>query len=98
VTNVGDEMRARMLESLQVSQEAVVDAVRRWAETVQQMRPEMPNMPQMPQADLPNPSELVDKAFGFASDLLDAQRKFTQELLSAAAPAYEPKQRPSSSS
>jgi hypothetical protein len=96
VTNVGDEMQAKMLEALQVSQEAVVDAVRRWADTVRQMRPELP-VPEMPQTDLPNPSELVDKAFGFASDLLDAQRKFTHELMAAAAPAYEPKRRSSPS-
>jgi hypothetical protein len=97
VTNVSEEMQAKMLEALQVSQEAVVDAVRRWADTVRQMRPDLPNMPEMPQTDLPNPSELVDKAFGFASDLLDAQRKFTHELLAAASPAYEPKRRSSPS-
>ena len=91
MTNVGDEMQARMLEALQVSQEAVVDAVRRWAETVRQMRPDVPGMPETPQVDLPDPSELVDKAFAFASDLLDAQRKFTHELLEAAAPAYQPR-------
>jgi hypothetical protein len=90
VTNVGDEMQAKMLEALEASQEAVVDAVRRWAETVRQMRPDFPSMPETPQVDLPDPSELVDKAFGFASDLLDAQRKFTHELLEAAAPAYKP--------
>jgi hypothetical protein len=80
----------QVLRAVTTNQDAVVDAVRRWAETVEKIVPEVPTPPRPEQ--VPDPAELVDRAFAFATALLDAQREFTHNLLAAAAPAMPGKQ------
>lgn len=80
--NSNDRVEQQVLEAVRSNQAAVVDAVRTWADSVQQLVPEVPSVPG---ADaLPSPTELVDRAYEFASELLAAQREFTHELLRAA--------------
>ena len=81
----GEGVQEQMLRALKTNQDAVVDAVRRWAKTVERIMPEVPTPP-VPEG-LPSPAELVDQAFEFAENLLAAQREFTHELLAASAPA-----------
>lgn len=77
-----DRVEQQVLEAVRTNQAAVVDAVRTWADSVQQL---IPPAPEVPGTDaLPSPTELVDRAYEFASELLAAQRDFTHELLKAA--------------
>jgi hypothetical protein len=88
----GKEMQGQVLDTIQKSQEAVTDAIRAWAETVQSLTPSLPAAP-TPYADkLPKPSEVVADAYDFAEQLLSAQRKFAEDVLQATAPAFTPKE------
>jgi len=74
------------------SQEAVTDAIKAWAETVQSLTPSLPTT-SAPYADkLPTPSEVVADAYDFAEHLLAAQRKFAEDVLQATAPVFIPKE------
>ena len=80
------EIQGEILEAVRKSQEAVVDAVRRWADTVQSITPSIP-VPSLPYADkLPKPEELVANAYDFAEQLLAAQRSFAESVLQATKP------------
>jgi hypothetical protein len=82
MSDTGGDVQDQVLQAVKKNQAAVVEAVRRWAESVEKIVPDVPT-PSLPES-LPNPSELIDQAFAFASNMLDAQREFTQQLLSAA--------------
>jgi hypothetical protein len=92
---IGHEFQEQFLETIRKSQEAVIDAIRSWAETVQSVRPSLPTR-QVPFADkltdkLPKPSELVANAYDFAEQLLASQRKFAEDVIAATAPVLTPK-------
>ena len=79
------EIQGEVLDAVRKSQEAMVDAVKRWADTVQSITPSFP-MPNLPYADkLPKPEELVANAYDFAEQLLASQRKFAEEVVKATA-------------
>ena len=68
------------------SQEAVIAVIRTLAEPVSAITPKLPSV-SVPFADkLPGPGDAVDKTYDFAEQLLASQRKFTEDLLTAAAP------------
>ena len=74
------------LAVIRKSQEAVIAAVRNLAETVRTAGPKLPSV-SVPFADkLPGPEGAVATAHDFAEHLLASQRKFTEDLLKAAAP------------
>jgi hypothetical protein len=82
-----EELQGQILETIRRSQETVVDAVRKWADSVQTLTPSLP-IPTMPFADkLPTPGDVVANAYDFAEQLLAAQRKFAEDVIEAAAPA-----------
>jgi hypothetical protein len=84
---LGQELQGQVLDAVRKSQEAVVNAIRTWADTVQAISPSLPSVPSVPFADkLPRPGELVASAYDFAEQLLTAQRKFAEEVLDATAP------------
>ena len=86
------EMQGQVLDTIQKSQEAVTDALRAWAETVQSLTPSLPAAP-VPYADqLPTPREVVADAYDFAEQLLAAQRKFAEDVVQATAPAVTPEE------
>ena len=79
------EVQADILDTVRKSQDVVVDAIKRWADTVQSITPSIP-VPNLPYADkLPKPEELVASAYDFAEQLLASQRKFAEEVLKATA-------------
>ena len=74
------------LAVIRKSQEAVIAVIRTLAEPVGTITPKLPSV-SLPFADkLPGPGDAVDKTYDFAEQLLASQRKFTEDLLTAAAP------------
>jgi hypothetical protein len=84
--NVGQEVQAEILKTVRRSQEAVIEAIKTWADTVRSITPPMPDV-NLPFSDkLPKPEELVGNAYDFAEKLLASQRKFAEDVLHATAP------------
>ena len=82
----GQEVQGEILNTVRKSQDAVVDAIKRWADAVQSMTPSMP-VPSLPYADkLPRPEEFVASAYDFAEQLLASQRKFAESVLHVTTP------------
>jgi hypothetical protein len=78
------------LKTLRDSQQAIIDAIRAWAEAVERISPPTPAMPLADQ--LPSPKEVVETSFDFAEQLRNAQREFAESVLAAAEPAFTPKE------
>jgi len=75
------DLQAQILDSIRKSQDAVVDALKTWADAVHSVTPTLP-VSAVPFADkLPKPKDLVEDAFDFAAQLLAAQRKFAEDVL-----------------
>src|SRR6516164_1920890 len=67
---VGQELQGEILKTVRKSQDAVVDTIQMWADAVQSIKPQLPEVG-IPFADkLPKPSELVSGAYDFASNCL----------------------------
>ncbi len=80
------EVQSEILEAVRKSQDAMVDAIKRWAETIQSITPSIP-VPNMPYADkLPKPEDVVANAYNFAEQLLVSQRNFAESMLQATKP------------
>ena len=83
------ELQSQILDSIRKSQEAVIDALRTWADAVHSVTPSVP-VPAAPFAgQLPKPGELVADAFDFAGQLLAAQRKFAEDVIQITAPVVD---------
>ena len=81
--NVGQEVQAEIIKTVRKSQEAVVESIRTWADTVRTMTLPLPEV-NVPFSDkLPKPEELVQNASDFAEKLLASQRKFAEDVLHA---------------
>jgi hypothetical protein len=76
----------QVLETVKQGQEAVVKAVRTWADASKSLIPDLPPLPFADQ--LPNVTELVENGFAFADKLIASQREFAAAILDAAKPAY----------
>jgi hypothetical protein len=84
--SAGQEQQQDILSTLGKSQEAVVEAIKVWVETVQSITPKVPPA-QVPGLDkLPKPEEVVANAYDFAEQLLAGQREFAEEVLRAMSP------------
>jgi len=82
----GQELQDEILKTVRKSQEAVVDAIKAWIETVQSIAPKLPAV-SVPLADrLPKPEDVVASAYDFAEQLLAGQRRFAEDVLKATAP------------
>jgi hypothetical protein len=80
------ELQGELLKTVNKSQEAVIDAIKTWAEAVKSITPKLPAV-DVPLVDkLPTPGEFVANAYDFAEQLLASQRKFAEDVLSATAP------------
>lgn len=80
------ELQDEFLNAIRRGQEAVIEAVKTWVDTIQSVTPRVPSV-QVPLADqLPSPREFVDGAYDFAEKLLASQREFAEELLKATTP------------
>jgi len=79
----GQELQDEILKTVRKSQEAVVDAIKAWADTVQSITPKLPAV-NVPLVDrLPKPEDVVANAYDFAEQLLASQRRFAEEVLKA---------------
>src|ERR671926_1215464 len=76
----------QVLETVKQGQEAIVKAVRTWADASKNLIPDLPPLPFAYQ--LPNVSELVENGFAFADKLIASQREFAAAILEAAKPVY----------
>ena len=82
----GQELQDEILKTVRKSQEAVVDAIKAWADTVQSITPKLPDV-NVPLVDrLPKPEDVVANAYDFAEQLLAAQRNFAEGVLQATKP------------
>jgi hypothetical protein len=86
-TDYAQTAQEQTLTAIRQSQQAVVEAVRTWANAVEKTLPETPAVPFADQ--LPTPQEIVQTSFEFAEQLLKAQRDFAESVLAAAAPVLE---------
>ena len=81
--NPTQDLQNELLNTVRKSQDAVVDAIKTWVETVQSITPKIPAV-DVPFADkLPKPEEVVASAYDFAEQLLASQRKFAEEVIKA---------------
>ena len=81
IRNMGQEVQAEILKTVRRSQDAVMDAIRTWADTVRTITPPMPELSLPLRDKLPKPEELVGNAYDFAEKLLASQRKFAEDVL-----------------
>ena len=77
------EIQAQVLDGIRKSQEAVIDGMRTWAETVQQLVPGTAQGAFPRNSQLPSATEVVDSVFDFAAQLLNAQRELAHSVLGA---------------
>jgi hypothetical protein len=77
------ELQAQVLDNIRKSQEAVIDGMRTWAETIQQLVPGTTQAATPRTGRLPTPAEVVDSVFDFAAQLLNAQRELAHSMLGA---------------
>ena len=83
VNTTPQDLQNEVLTTVRKSQEAVIDAIKTWVETVQSITPKVPAV-EIPYADkLPKPEEVVASAYDFAEQLLASQRRFAEEVLKA---------------
>jgi hypothetical protein len=80
------EPQEELLNAIRNGQQAVVEVVKTWVDTIKSATPKVPSL-QLPLADrLPKPEEVVSGAYDFAEKLLASQREFAGELFKATAP------------
>jgi hypothetical protein len=77
------EIQAQVLDGIRKRQEAVIDGMRTWAETIQQLVPGATQAAMAGTDQLPTPTQVVDSVFDFATQLLNAQRELTHSVLGA---------------
>jgi len=85
-TEMITSLEDQVLETVKQGQEAIVKAVRTWADASKNLIPDLPPLPFADQ--LPATSELVENAFAFVDKLLASQREFASAILDAAKPVY----------
>jgi hypothetical protein len=84
--SIGQEIQAEVLGAVSKSEDALVDATKRWAEAVRSVMPSFP-VPDLPYSDkLPKPEGFMASGYDFAEELLRSQRKFAESLLEAIKP------------
>jgi hypothetical protein len=72
------------LKTVKQGQQVIVEAIRAWANAVEKAIPETPAIPYSD--ELPKPQEIIETSFGFAQQLLKAQKEFAESVLDAASP------------
>jgi hypothetical protein len=80
------DIQHEFLSTVRKGQDAVLEAIKTWVETVQSVTPRIPTV-QIPLTDkLPKPEDLVANAYDFAEQLLASQRRFAEDVLKATSP------------
>jgi len=83
-TDMLSSVEDQVLETVKQGQEAIVKAVRTWADASKNLIPDLPALPFADQ--LPATSDMVESAFAFADKLIASQREFAAAILDAAKP------------
>jgi hypothetical protein len=83
---VSQELQSQILDTVRKSQEAVLDVLTTWANTIQSITPPVPALSPAIADKLPKPEELVATAYDFAEQVLANQRKFAEDVLQVTAP------------
>ncbi|HEX6475778.1 MAG TPA: hypothetical protein VF005_00765 [Acidimicrobiales bacterium] len=84
VAEITESVQHQVLDGLKQYQDLLVEAVRGWADTVEEIVPGRPELPFANQ--LPRPTEVAGSAFDFAEKLLANQREFVTNVLAVAEP------------
>jgi uncharacterized protein YbbK (DUF523 family) len=95
VAEITESVEHQVLEALKQYQDLVVEAVRGWADTVEEIVPVRPELPFGSQ--LPRPTEVAANVFDFAEKLLANQREFVTNVLDVADPYVKGAQTPKKS-
>ncbi len=77
------DVQGEIIKTVNQSQDAVIEAIRDWADAVQALTPKLPAMNVPFAGKLPQPEQLVSSAYDFAEQLLASQRRFAEELVRA---------------
>ena len=77
------DIQAQVLDGIRKSQEAVIEGMRAWTETVQQLGPGSAQGAGPGGGQLPAAAEVVDSVCDFAAQLLNAQRELAHSVLGA---------------
>jgi hypothetical protein len=85
-TDMITSLEDQVLETVKQGQEAIVKAVRTWADASKNLIPDLPPLPFSDQ--LPATSELVENAFAFVDKMMASQREFAAAILDAAKPVF----------
>jgi hypothetical protein len=85
-TDMFTGLEDQVLETVKQGQEAVVKAVRTWADASKNLIPDLPPLPFADQ--LPNTTDIIENTFAFADKLLASQREFVAAILDAVKPVY----------
>jgi hypothetical protein len=85
-TDMFSSVEDQVYETVKQGQEAIVKAVRTWADASKNLIPDLPPLPFADQ--LPATSELVENAFAFCDKMLASQREFAAAILEAAKPVF----------
>ncbi|HEX4540993.1 MAG TPA: hypothetical protein VH112_12180 [Acidimicrobiales bacterium] len=84
VADITESVQYQVLDGLKQYQDVLIEAVRGWTETVEEI---IPGRPELPFADqLPRPTEVAGNVFDFAEKLLANQREFVTNVLNVAEP------------
>lgn len=94
VQEINQKVQEQTLNVVREAQNATVDAVTTWAETVNKFAVELPDfakdyeVPGLAEItkQFPAAADVAESAFDFAQQILDSQRDFAQRLVEAAKP------------
>ncbi|MDQ4132037.1 MAG: hypothetical protein M3179_02270 [Actinomycetota bacterium] len=84
-TEITNAVEDQVLNSVRVSQKAVVDSVRSWSQTMESVFSRLPEF-SFPDNQV-RPTEAFERALGFTEKVVATQRDFATQLLEAAIPA-----------
>jgi ElaB/YqjD/DUF883 family membrane-anchored ribosome-binding protein len=79
VADMAEKMKDKARESMNRSQQAVIEAMENWAQVTQTIM-STPPVPPTSEA-MPKPTKLVDRGFEIAEQLLAAQHSFAKKLM-----------------
>ncbi|MGA2294026.1 MAG: hypothetical protein ABSG24_02240 [Acidimicrobiales bacterium] len=77
-------VQEQVLDAIKRSQDATVQMVAAWGESVSKLVAKLPDLPTLPKIDsLPKPGEVTDQFFDFAQKLMASQQEFVKKLIDA---------------
>jgi prophage DNA circulation protein len=85
MTSPSSTPQDKYLEALRQGQDTYVKAIQLWSDNVEKMLSGASSAG----GQAPTPEQVIDNVFGFAEQLLAAQRDFAKRLLKATAPAVD---------